>query len=78
MELTEDSETSANHNMTPGKYPKEYIQSQYIPTHQIKADGNLLLGMCAFGAMAIKHDNFYEQNAMSHATSAIKWYKYYQ
>jgi hypothetical protein len=26
MELTEGSETSANHNMTPGKYPKEYIQ----------------------------------------------------
>jgi hypothetical protein len=24
--LTEDSETSANHNLTPGKYPKEYIQ----------------------------------------------------
>ena len=26
MELTEGSETSANHNRTPGKYPKEYIQ----------------------------------------------------
>jgi hypothetical protein len=26
MELTEGSETSANHNLTPGKYPKEYIQ----------------------------------------------------
>jgi len=26
MELTECSETSANHNRTPGKYPKEYIQ----------------------------------------------------
>jgi hypothetical protein len=26
MELTVDSETSANHNLTPGKYPKEYIQ----------------------------------------------------
>ena len=25
MELIEDSETSANHNRTPGKYPKEYI-----------------------------------------------------
>jgi hypothetical protein len=25
-ELTEGSETSANHNLTPGKYPKEYIE----------------------------------------------------
>jgi hypothetical protein len=26
MELTEGSETSANHNLTPGKYPKERIE----------------------------------------------------
>jgi hypothetical protein len=26
MELTEGSETSAQHNLTPGKYPKEHIQ----------------------------------------------------
>ena len=26
MKLIEGSETSANHNRTPGKYPKEYIQ----------------------------------------------------
>ena len=26
MELVEGSETSENHNRTPGKYPKEYIQ----------------------------------------------------
>jgi hypothetical protein len=26
MELTEGSATSANHNLTPGKYPKENIQ----------------------------------------------------
>ena len=26
MELIEGSKTSANHNRTPGKYPKEYIQ----------------------------------------------------
>jgi hypothetical protein len=26
MELTEGSETTANHNLTPGKYPKEHIQ----------------------------------------------------
>ena len=26
MELIEGSETSANHNRTPGKYPKEYIK----------------------------------------------------
>ena len=26
MELTEGSETSVNHNLTPGRYPKEHIQ----------------------------------------------------
>ena len=26
MKLTQGSETSANYNLTPGKYPKEYIQ----------------------------------------------------
>jgi hypothetical protein len=26
MELTEGSETSANRNLPPGKYPKEYTQ----------------------------------------------------
>jgi len=28
MEQIECSETSANNNQTPGKYPKEYIQHQ--------------------------------------------------
>ena len=27
MELTQGSETSANYNLTPGKYPKEHIQN---------------------------------------------------
>jgi hypothetical protein len=27
MELTAGSETSENHNLTPGKYPKEHIQN---------------------------------------------------
>ena len=26
MELTQGSETSANYNLMPGKYPKEYVQ----------------------------------------------------
>jgi hypothetical protein len=26
MELTEGSETSANYNLTPGKYPKQQMQ----------------------------------------------------
>jgi len=30
MELIEGSETSANHNRTPGKYPKEYMQVLYL------------------------------------------------
>ena len=29
MELTQGSETSANYNLTPGKYPKEYIKQIY-------------------------------------------------
>jgi hypothetical protein len=29
MELTEGSQTSANHNLTPGKYPKEYIKYKF-------------------------------------------------
>jgi hypothetical protein len=35
MELTEGSETSANHNLTPGKYPKEHIQQTIICQHNI-------------------------------------------
>ena len=37
MELTQGSETSANYNLTPGKYPKEYIQyhiSRYTFKHK--------------------------------------------
>ena len=30
MELIQGSETSANYNLTPGKYPKENIQYSYI------------------------------------------------
>ena len=30
MELIEGSETSANHNRMPGKYPKEYLQLSYL------------------------------------------------
>jgi hypothetical protein len=30
MDLTEGSETSAKHNLTPGKYPKEHIQFLYL------------------------------------------------
>jgi hypothetical protein len=33
MEMTEGSETSANHNLTPGKYPKEYIQLSEFPIY---------------------------------------------
>jgi hypothetical protein len=28
MDLTEGSETSAKHNLTPGKHPKEHIQNK--------------------------------------------------
>jgi hypothetical protein len=34
MELTVGSKTLVNHNLTPGKYPKEYIQySKHGETH---------------------------------------------
>jgi hypothetical protein len=37
MELTEGSETSVNHNLTPGKYPKEHIQySKHGESFKIK------------------------------------------
>ena len=36
MELIEGSETSANHNLTPEKYPKEYIQlHKYVSVGRI-------------------------------------------
>ena len=35
MELIEGSETSANHDRTPEKYPKEYIQESFNPIFQI-------------------------------------------
>jgi hypothetical protein len=50
----------------------EYFGCTLISTHQIKAQGKLLLGVRSFGTKVIKHDDFYEQNAMSHSTSAIK------
>jgi hypothetical protein len=30
MDLTEGSETSVKHNLTPGKYPKENTQDVYL------------------------------------------------
>ena len=33
MELTQGSETSANYNLTPGKYPKEHIQNPFLFTN---------------------------------------------
>jgi len=35
MELIQDSETSANYNLTPGKYPKENIQDKACCTDNI-------------------------------------------
>jgi hypothetical protein len=34
MDLTEGFETSAKHNLTPGKYPKEHIQYSKGFLHQ--------------------------------------------
>ena len=35
MELTQGSEMSANYNLTPGKYPKEYIRHLFIFVHLV-------------------------------------------
>jgi hypothetical protein len=41
LELTEGSETSENHNLTPGKYPKEYIQfSTCFEQHRVHHQEN--------------------------------------
>jgi hypothetical protein len=32
MDLTEGSETSEKHNLTPGKHPKEHIQKKPVET----------------------------------------------
>jgi hypothetical protein len=37
MELTRGSETSANYNSTPGKYPKEHIQ-KYLSSFTCVSD----------------------------------------
>jgi len=40
MELIQASETSANYNLTPGKYPKEHIQkytsSPYLTDNAVR------------------------------------------
>ena len=46
MELTQGSETSANYNLTPGKYPKEYIQKTICFVGLEKASGKALLVSC--------------------------------
>ena len=45
MELIEGSETSANHNRTPGKYPKEYLQKPIL-FWVLKTQRNLCLKNC--------------------------------
>ena len=42
MELTQCSETSANYNLTPGKYPKE--QLRHITCREIAQETNLSVG----------------------------------
>ena len=47
MEMIEGSETSANHNRAPGKYPKEYIQ--YSKHDEVlKSRTKLLFGSGSF------------------------------
>jgi hypothetical protein len=47
LDLTEGFETSANHYMTPGKYPKEHIQlSAYVSRHMVLSLFNTLGDFC--------------------------------
>jgi len=52
MELIQGSETSANYNLTPGKYPKEHIQ---YSNH-----GESLKLWILYSLEQIKWQNFYE------------------
>jgi len=45
MELTQGSETSANYNLTPGKYPKEHIQ--YSITHVSAISNSIFITLYA-------------------------------
>ena len=47
MELIEGSETSANHNRTPGKYTKEYIQ--YSKHGESLLDLSVAVELCKVG-----------------------------
>ena len=40
MELIQGSETSANYNLTPGKYPEENIQSWHYYLNELEVLGN--------------------------------------
>jgi hypothetical protein len=42
MDLTEGSETSAKHNLTPGKYPKEHIQQTAIFSRHSEVHGKTI------------------------------------
>ena len=69
MELTQGSETSANYNLTPGKYPKEYIQYLYIVFFlEIAAIFNrfytTLFLVTVFSIHIIQ--NYYKEAQMSH------------
>jgi hypothetical protein len=61
MELTEGSETSANHNLTPGKYPKEYIQyskhGESLKSRTVK--GTLLAERSIFAGLPPPWEGFF-------------------
>jgi hypothetical protein len=66
MELTEGSETSANHNLTPGKYPKEHIQ---YSTQKFNAS-------CATNPIhthkqALKHGSKYLEVSQDHGSESM-------
>ena len=77
MEQIECSETSANHNQTPGKYPKEYIQNLLF-LHLVGC-----LYFCINDARSHKHQIYYDLifhvsvKFCKHAISIIFWIVYW-
>jgi hypothetical protein len=76
MELTEGSETSANHNLTRGKYPKEHIQySKHGESLKSRINGSYRLygiHICALCALINSQAYTTKCNVLQHNVFTIK------
>ena len=65
MEVIEGSEKSANHNRTPGKYPKEYIPKKLKVVLECNYKSlSLKLNAGTDGAVEVKHYSFSNSELM--------------